>query len=433
MPGTDRRYKPLKGATRFDELSDTSIASPATGDLLSYIAGAWGNTKALTGDYTITGTVTAEDLIVTDDLTVGDDLIVTGLATIGESLGISGTATIQGAATLASTLAVNGAVTLSDTLSVTGNFTGAGFSVSGNGAVGGTLSVTATASFAAAISADSATLAGALLVGGALQANTATILDALVVDGSILGAGVASSGSISAIGLLDVGGTATIRDDLSVLNGNIALQQAAGVDTVLAFLEGPATKVRQTWDASAGTFILDLAEDSARISVSSLSSASAARTLLTLDPDGELTAYYDGSPVLKTSSTGIGLAPITGGVNPRFSLWDAGFATELTRVVFNEAANVLYIRSEVDSARVQLRSLNASSVVAIGLDIDPDGTTDLYGSGTKNLEVGASTLGFLGTAGIAKPTVTGSRGANAALASLLSALASYGLITDSST
>lgn len=43
-----------------------------------------------------------------------------------------------------------------------------------------------------------------------------------------------------------------------------------------------------------------------------------------------------------------------------------------------------------------------------------------------------STVGFNNTNPIAKPTVTGSRGANAALASLLTALANYGLIVDSS-
>ena len=42
-------------------------------------------------------------------------------------------------------------------------------------------------------------------------------------------------------------------------------------------------------------------------------------------------------------------------------------------------------------------------------------------------------VGFNGTTAIAKPTITGSRGGNAALASLLTALASYGLITDSTT
>lgn len=48
------------------------------------------------------------------------------------------------------------------------------------------------------------------------------------------------------------------------------------------------------------------------------------------------------------------------------------------------------------------------------------------------LEVGSG-LGFFGTANIAKPTVTGSRGGNAALASALTQLAALGLITDSST
>jgi hypothetical protein len=49
-----------------------------------------------------------------------------------------------------------------------------------------------------------------------------------------------------------------------------------------------------------------------------------------------------------------------------------------------------------------------------------------------NLEVGGE-VGFYGTAPIAKPTVTGSKGGNAALASLMSALASLGLVTDSTT
>jgi hypothetical protein len=44
----------------------------------------------------------------------------------------------------------------------------------------------------------------------------------------------------------------------------------------------------------------------------------------------------------------------------------------------------------------------------------------------------ASQLGFHATTPIGKPTVSGSRGGNAALASLLTELANYGLITDSS-
>lgn len=44
-----------------------------------------------------------------------------------------------------------------------------------------------------------------------------------------------------------------------------------------------------------------------------------------------------------------------------------------------------------------------------------------------------STIGFYNTTPASKQTVSGSRGANAALASLLTALSTIGLITDSST
>lgn len=53
-------------------------------------------------------------------------------------------------------------------------------------------------------------------------------------------------------------------------------------------------------------------------------------------------------------------------------------------------------------------------------------------AGTQVLKINATGLGFGATTPIAKPTVTGSKGANAALTSLLTALANYGLITDSS-
>lgn len=60
---------------------------------------------------------------------------------------------------------------------------------------------------------------------------------------------------------------------------------------------------------------------------------------------------------------------------------------------------------------------------------DSDGTTNFeFGTGTG---AGSGSIGFFGTAATTKKTVTGSRGGNAALASLLTQLAAYGLITDS--
>lgn len=59
----------------------------------------------------------------------------------------------------------------------------------------------------------------------------------------------------------------------------------------------------------------------------------------------------------------------------------------------------------------------------------PSGTNQTI---TRLLQANNTGLGFFGTAPVAKPTVTGSRSANAALASLITQLAALGLITDSS-
>jgi hypothetical protein len=55
----------------------------------------------------------------------------------------------------------------------------------------------------------------------------------------------------------------------------------------------------------------------------------------------------------------------------------------------------------------------------------------LYGATKHVLDGAANTIGFFGTAAAAKQTVSGAKGGNAALASLLTALVAYGLITDS--
>lgn len=55
------------------------------------------------------------------------------------------------------------------------------------------------------------------------------------------------------------------------------------------------------------------------------------------------------------------------------------------------------------------------------------------GDPTPKLDVNSTGVGFNGNTAITKPTITGSRGGNTALANLLTALASYGLVTDSTT
>lgn len=57
----------------------------------------------------------------------------------------------------------------------------------------------------------------------------------------------------------------------------------------------------------------------------------------------------------------------------------------------------------------------------------------LYGATVHTIDPDGNKLGFHGSAPVAKQTVTGSRGGNAALASLITALANLGLITDNTT
>lgn len=59
--------------------------------------------------------------------------------------------------------------------------------------------------------------------------------------------------------------------------------------------------------------------------------------------------------------------------------------------------------------------------------LDPGGSMTVNGNSSLHQ------CGFNGTTPIAKPTVTGAKGGNAALASLMTALAAYGLVTDSTT
>lgn len=75
----------------------------------------------------------------------------------------------------------------------------------------------------------------------------------------------------------------------------------------------------------------------------------------------------------------------------------------------------------------------SSNVVSLGGNLIKNTT---IGVGSYTLTIGniaqtSTGIGFNGATPIAKPTVSGSRGANAALESLLTQLAAYGLITNS--
>lgn len=115
------------------------------------------------------------------------------------------------------------------------------------------------------------------------------------------------------------------------------------------------------------------------------------------------------------------LKPTTGNAICAINVAPLGTQDQTQFLLFNAAdtSNAGYMRLSVDGASIFLEALSVGSGSAPTLfTVSP--ATQFDGN-----------VGFYGTTPVAKPTVSGSRGGNAALASLLTALASQGLITNS--
>lgn len=99
-------------------------------------------------------------------------------------------------------------------------------------------------------------------------------------------------------------------------------------------------------------------------------------------------------------------------------------------------ADYTYIYSDRTNAEMRIapgaNSLDGANIRLFGNGHATPNQGSLRHSTTDKLTWNATGIGFFAAAPVAKPTVTGSRGGNAALASLLTALANFGLLTDSS-
>jgi hypothetical protein len=108
------------------------------------------------------------------------------------------------------------------------------------------------------------------------------------------------------------------------------------------------------------------------------------------------------------------------------SAWLRSNGVAVVRGFSGSASNTDYAQVDAGTGLVVVAAQGGSS----------DITMRVNGKGAKGTMIESSTskpVGFFGSTGATKATVAGSRGGNAALASLLTQLASYGLITDSTT
>ena len=100
------------------------------------------------------------------------------------------------------------------------------------------------------------------------------------------------------------------------------------------------------------------------------------------------------------------------------------------QIFSNGGAAWLSMGSHATDPFITPQGATNSSVNIIGRGTG--GVKLVAGDSNTKISINTTGIGLFGTAPIAKQTVTGSRGSNAALQSLLTALAAYGIITDSS-
>ena len=141
---------------------------------------------------------------------------------------------------------------------------------------------------------------------------------------------------------------------------------------------------------------------------------------------GGITRFYWVEPV-NEGGTGAARVSMQGGTTPTASGGTA--ITSLggqTGTIQTFASGTSGTDFAISSA-ANTHTFNLPDVSATARGVVSTGTQTF--AGDKNFN---DDIGFYGTAAQSKQTVTGSRGANAALASLLTALATIGLLTDSS-
>jgi hypothetical protein len=156
----------------------------------------------------------------------------------------------------------------------------------------------------------------------------------------------------------------------------------------------------------------------------------AARTALTLQPSGGATSFGSGSQNVLTVTPGSAAGT---GIKFQQSSSAGWFEFDGVLYVTSGGATDLSVATGISLGSAVAANGNTVIQTANGSNIllTPQGSA--YVGVTSALRVQGSLGAFNTVPPASKPTVTGAKGSNAALASLLTALASYGLVTDSTT
>lgn len=355
MPGANRRLRRLKQGTELSSITGFSSVNPVEGDILIYDAtdGVYENGRALTGDYSIGGQLTAIDGLFTNDVVINDALLVGGNAGVSGDLSVIGASALNGPLSASSTLAVTGATVLGSTLDVTGALSGSSISLTGNATVAGTLNVTG------AISAGSLNLVDLVLSGGL----TAVTVDAThgTFTGILSAVDVSAAANLSG-GALGVSGTGSFGGAVDV-SGTLALRG-------LGILSHDLTDFTIENVAAAGNLALsvtgaDLVTDAAIVAYA----------------DAGVALYFNGTEALRTTINGANIGSTTAN-SPSLTMENAS-STQVSSLAFVAATSRLVLSNEISGGNVVLQAAGGAGDSSLFTG-DPDGAATLYFSGDQS-------------------------------------------------
>lgn len=337
----------------------------------------------------------------------------TGNLAIGGTLGVTGAVTLTAGLSVGTTLGVTGAATLSSTLAVTSTAT-----------VGGTLGVTGATTLSStlhavgAVTMDAAATVGTTLgvTGVATHSSTTHMVGAVTMDAAAtVGTTLGVTGAAAFSSTLHVVGAATFDSTLN-FGGKASASFALASDAALSVTNTSSTSATAISAAATGTGGVGLSVSGAFgviINTGGLFVTAGGATITAgglVVTAGGATISAGGLSVVGsiTGDTNVILAN-TGGATPGYGVKDTG----------GTARNI--------------GRINSSDNMVIG-DAGLSGTMVLRAA-TTGVQLGeaAAKVSIYGATPVAKQTVTGSRGGNAALADLLTKLATWGAITDGTT
>jgi cytoskeletal protein CcmA (bactofilin family) len=310
---------------------------------------------------------------------------------------------------LAGPLSINGNVAISGNFSASGTVgVGTDLSVGGNSTLGDAIG-DATLVNGTFRATGAATLDGALSVGGNLAVDGGATLGNAIGDNHTINGAVTVTNDLAIQGELSVDGNVTIGTDNSDRLDVVA--QASFTDDVIIgngttdrlLVRGGTNGLQLSYDDSVGTGVFTLGATNAADPSMPIKDNSG-DTVATFYPSGS-TYQFETTGDLHVTDDAYIDGDLCGGKVIAGATAAAG--TEELRVVGQS-------RFEGDVTM-------------------PSGTFIHENSGNKRLELGSTGIGFFGAAQDTRQTVTGSRGGNAALQSLLDGLANLGLITDMTT